>query len=206
MVLRSFLMTLSCSGFPADAQLANAASALTGSILQLPPMYSAVHVKGQRLYAAARRGEIVERTARPVHVSEFELTPREKGAALDARDETGVATPTPDSIAGTSASFRCSSVAGGSSHASSTTGSAAGIDIEGLLDSSMHSRSPTHDPAEQSGDRGSSSCYGKDVAFRVVCSKGTYIRSLAHDLVRALVAQSVASCYMTAFPNQPNAY
>ena len=67
-------------------------------------MYSAVSIAGERLYKAARRGETVERPARPVTVHSFEL----------ARD----------------------------------TGSA------------------------------------RDVHFRIACSKGTYIRSLAHDLVR----------------------
>jgi tRNA pseudouridine55 synthase len=39
-----------------------------GRIDQTPPLYSAVKVDGERLYKAARRGEDVERAARPVHV------------------------------------------------------------------------------------------------------------------------------------------
>ena len=35
---------------------------------QLPPMYSAVKINGQPLYKAARRGETVERTPRPITV------------------------------------------------------------------------------------------------------------------------------------------
>lgn len=46
---------------------------LTGDIMQMPPMVSAVKVAGERLYAKARRGEEVEREARPVRVSGFEL-------------------------------------------------------------------------------------------------------------------------------------
>jgi tRNA pseudouridine55 synthase len=39
-----------------------------GEISQIPPMVSAVKVGGERLYRKARRGEEVERAARPVHI------------------------------------------------------------------------------------------------------------------------------------------
>jgi len=45
----------------------------TGNILQTPPMASAVKVRGERLYKAQRRGEIVERESRPATVHAFEL-------------------------------------------------------------------------------------------------------------------------------------
>lgn len=48
-------------------------AALTGDILQVPPMVSAVRVGGERLYKAARRGEEVERPARPVTVYAFSV-------------------------------------------------------------------------------------------------------------------------------------
>ncbi len=41
---------------------------LTGKIMQLPPMFSAKKVKGRRLYASARKGIEVERSAVEVHV------------------------------------------------------------------------------------------------------------------------------------------
>lgn len=44
-----------------------------GDILQVPPMYSAVSIDGQRLYKLARQGIEVQREARPVNVSELEL-------------------------------------------------------------------------------------------------------------------------------------
>lgn len=44
-----------------------------GDILQLPPMYSAVQVNGQRLYDLARQGVEVERTPRQIHVDNLEL-------------------------------------------------------------------------------------------------------------------------------------
>lgn len=45
----------------------------TGDILQVPPMYSAVSVNGQRLYKLARQGIEVERAARPVHIASLQL-------------------------------------------------------------------------------------------------------------------------------------
>jgi tRNA pseudouridine55 synthase len=56
-------------------QVRAAAAALTGPILQVPPMVSAVRVGGQRLHALARRGVEVERAARPVTVHAFAVTP-----------------------------------------------------------------------------------------------------------------------------------
>ena len=48
-------------------------AALTGRRMQTPPMYSAVRIKGQKLYELARRGETVERKARPIHIHRLEL-------------------------------------------------------------------------------------------------------------------------------------
>jgi tRNA pseudouridine55 synthase len=50
-----------------------AAAALTGDILQVPPMVSAVKVGGKRLHELARKGEEVEREPRPVTVHRFEV-------------------------------------------------------------------------------------------------------------------------------------
>ena len=44
-----------------------------GDIMQLPPMYSAVHSDGRRLYELAREGKTVERTARQVSILSLEL-------------------------------------------------------------------------------------------------------------------------------------
>lgn len=52
--------------------LEDAVRAFRGNILQIPPMYSAVQVGGQRLYRLARSGIEIEREARPVTVHEFE--------------------------------------------------------------------------------------------------------------------------------------
>ena len=77
----------------------------TGEIAQLPPMYSAIKVNGQKLYDIARRGGEVERKPRNITIYELEL--------VEKRNET-------------------------------------------------------------------------DYALRVVCSKGTYIRTLCHDIGAAL--------------------
>jgi tRNA pseudouridine55 synthase len=81
-----------------------ATQAFIGEIEQLPPMYSAVKIGGERLYKKARRGETVERRPRRVVVDRFEIEKVE----------------------------------------------------------------------------------GSDVDFEVACSKGTYIRTLAHDLGQSL--------------------
>ncbi len=45
----------------------------TGSVKQIPPMYSAIHFNGERLYDIARRGERVELEAREVEIESIEL-------------------------------------------------------------------------------------------------------------------------------------
>jgi tRNA pseudouridine55 synthase len=44
-----------------------------GEIDQIPPMYSALHVNGKRLYELARKGETIERKARKVNVKQIDL-------------------------------------------------------------------------------------------------------------------------------------
>lgn len=51
-----------------------AAARLTGPIMQVPPMVSAVKVDGKRLHQLAREGKTVEREPRPVTVHRFEVT------------------------------------------------------------------------------------------------------------------------------------
>lgn len=48
-------------------------SQFEGIIEQVPPMYSAVQVDGERLYKKARRGETVERPPRQVRIRAFEI-------------------------------------------------------------------------------------------------------------------------------------
>ena len=57
---------------------------LTGNILQIPPMHSAIKVDGKRVYASARLGLEVKMNPRQVEVREFEITRFENGE-LDFR-------------------------------------------------------------------------------------------------------------------------
>lgn len=45
----------------------------TGALMQMPPMYSALKVNGQKLYTLARKGISVEREARPIEIHKLEL-------------------------------------------------------------------------------------------------------------------------------------
>jgi len=56
-----------------EAEIANAVQSLTGDILQVPPMYSALKKDGKKLYEYARQGIEIEREARPVHISSLEV-------------------------------------------------------------------------------------------------------------------------------------
>lgn len=46
---------------------------LTGDILQIPPMHSAIKIGGQKLYDLARKGIEIDRPPRPVTISRFDL-------------------------------------------------------------------------------------------------------------------------------------
>lgn len=62
---------------PAGISLSDVEAAvkeLTGDILQVPPMHSAIKVDGKRVYESARKGIDVKMEPRPVTVSEFEIT------------------------------------------------------------------------------------------------------------------------------------
>lgn len=65
---------LSTSDLPVSRQALEAAlCAQRGTIQQLPPMYSAVWVDGQRLYKLARQGQEVERPTREITIHLLEL-------------------------------------------------------------------------------------------------------------------------------------
>ena len=56
-----------------DQQIKEQMLKLTGDIIQIPPMYSAIKVNGRKLYEYARAGETVERPKRQIHISRFDL-------------------------------------------------------------------------------------------------------------------------------------
>ena len=59
-----------------EEQLAKTLEAFRGGILQIPPMYSALKVNGQKLCDLARKGKTVERQPRPVTIHELTLLER----------------------------------------------------------------------------------------------------------------------------------
>ena len=54
-------------------QVENVLESFRGEILQVPPMYSALKVNGQKLCDLARKGKVVERQPRPVTIHELTL-------------------------------------------------------------------------------------------------------------------------------------
>ena len=57
-----------------EEQITAAAAQLTGDIMQMPPIHSAIKKDGKRSYDLARAGKEVLLDARPVTVGEFEIT------------------------------------------------------------------------------------------------------------------------------------
>ncbi|KRM91400.1 tRNA pseudouridine synthase B [Fructilactobacillus florum DSM 22689 = JCM 16035] len=55
-----------------DQQINNGLQHFLGDTIQIPPMYSAVKVKGRRLYDYARHGETVERPRRQIKITNFQ--------------------------------------------------------------------------------------------------------------------------------------
>ena len=106
-------------------QLEAVLASFRGEIEQIPPMYSAIKVNGQKLYALARKGREVERAARPVTIF-----------GLEVLDEVNTGNAFP--LGG-----RCRGEA---------------VTDEGTL----------------------------DLPLRIHCSKGTYVRTLCHDIGAAL--------------------
>jgi tRNA pseudouridine55 synthase len=61
---------------PEDEAIRAALPAFTGDIMQVPPIYSAIKLGGERAYDLAREGQVVELQARPARVDRFELESR----------------------------------------------------------------------------------------------------------------------------------
>ncbi|MCW8812921.1 MAG: tRNA pseudouridine(55) synthase TruB [Chlorobium sp.] len=67
-----------CSEYPLpedldERKILNAREKFLGEIEQTPPMYSAVKIKGKKLYNLARKGKSVERKPRKVFISKFDI-------------------------------------------------------------------------------------------------------------------------------------
>ena len=61
---------------PTDDQIRAALPALTGDIMQVPPIYSALKIAGERAYDMARDGRAPDLPPRPARVDRFELIER----------------------------------------------------------------------------------------------------------------------------------
>ena len=59
-----------------DEQIEAALAVFRGQIMQIPPMYSALKVNGQKLCDLARKGKTVERQPRPITIHELTLLER----------------------------------------------------------------------------------------------------------------------------------
>ena len=69
------------------AQVEAAVPQLTGDIMQIPPMVSAVKVDGKRLHQLAREGIEVERAPRPVTIHRFAVAPTHDPLVVTAEVE-----------------------------------------------------------------------------------------------------------------------
>lgn len=151
-----------------DADLEAAATAFTGDVRQLPPMFSALKVEGQRLYELARKGETVERTPRVVQSEAVWEGPR--------RGEGRMCRETLNCSVGWRRSNR---VQVGSGESSTVPGSHCASHLRAAA--SQPSGWAVHELAlwREAGEQ-------QNVHLRTVCSKGTYVRTLADDLGRHL--------------------
>src|SRR5699024_1905546 len=61
------------SRVPKEKEIIETIDSFIGEIIQVPPMYSAVKVKGKRLYEYARAGIEVERPERQIRIHAIEL-------------------------------------------------------------------------------------------------------------------------------------
>ncbi|MGN0905977.1 MAG: tRNA pseudouridine(55) synthase TruB [Bullifex sp.] len=65
--------TVRTSALPSRTDIENAIPFFLGEIMQVPPVYSAIHVNGKRAYERIRKGEEVEMEMRPVTVHRLTL-------------------------------------------------------------------------------------------------------------------------------------
>lgn len=67
------IISISSCPFPSEKQIRRVFEGFIGKILQIPPMYSAIKVKGMPLYSLARKGIEVERKAREVIIHRLDI-------------------------------------------------------------------------------------------------------------------------------------
>lgn len=57
-----------------EQQIKDTTQQFTGDIMQMPPIHSAIKKEGKRAYEYARAGKEIQLEARPVQITEFEIT------------------------------------------------------------------------------------------------------------------------------------
>lgn len=62
------IITSTSEKVPTEGELVSVIELFQGEQLQIPPMFSAKKVAGQRLYKAARQGQVIERKAVPIRM------------------------------------------------------------------------------------------------------------------------------------------
>ena len=146
-------------------QLEAALSKFRGEIQQVPPMYSAIKVNGQKLYALARQGKEIERAPRPVTIYELALV----GAASQ-----GISSGSQIEDLGR--------------HLIGRPPAASGDGECGPFDSGLRLRSGRPDGRDEHRSSADKQCLSLHtcVGLLVHCSKGTYVRTLCHDIGAAL--------------------
>ncbi len=72
------------AGHVTEADLAAVLPRFVGDVSQIPPMVSAVHHEGRRLYELAREGVTVERAARTIHIDSLTMADFTPGAVATA--------------------------------------------------------------------------------------------------------------------------
>lgn len=67
-----------CDEIPTREAVMEACERFVGEIEQIPPMYSALKVNGQKLYDLARRGVVIKREARKIKVYSLDCQPTDR--------------------------------------------------------------------------------------------------------------------------------
>ena len=137
--------------------VAEKAQSFTGTIMQVPPMFSAVKIDGQRAYLYARD---------------------EVGGMRHEADDSNLQPPTSDLIKAkpvTVYSFEITAFRPGTDKNQSSAGSSLTTHHSSLITHHLYQT-----PLGEVPD------YLPQIDFRIHCGKGTYIRSLARDLGEAL--------------------
>jgi len=78
--------------WPDRDRLRKAADQLTGDIIQVPSMYSAIKVQGEPLYKRARKGERIDVPERTVHIEKIEILGEETDHGFAIRVQCGKGT------------------------------------------------------------------------------------------------------------------